>query len=56
MTTNSLWFHGQKTWGVLVNNKLTWDLNISSVVAKENKTLRFLRRHFSWASGVASRT
>ena len=35
-----------KDLGVLVNNKLTWDLQISSVVAKANKTLGFLRRHF----------
>jgi hypothetical protein len=28
--------------GVLVNNKLTWYLQISSVVAKANKTLVFL--------------
>ncbi|CAB3994436.1 Hypothetical predicted protein [Paramuricea clavata] len=35
-----------KDLGVLVNDKLTWDLQISSVVAKANKTLGFLRRHF----------
>ena len=35
-----------KDLGVLVNNKLTWDLHISSVVAKANKTLGFLYRHF----------
>ena len=35
-----------KDLGVLVNNKLTWDLQISSVVAKANKTLGFLQRHF----------
>ena len=31
---------------VLVNNKLTWNLQISSIVAKANKTLGFLYRHF----------
>ena len=35
-----------KDLGVLVNNKLTWNLQISSVVAKANKTLGFLYRHF----------
>ena len=34
-----------KDLGVLVNNKLTRDLQISSVVAKANMTLGFLRRH-----------
>ncbi len=33
-----------KDLGVLVNNKLTWNLPISSVVA--NKTLGFLYHHF----------
>jgi hypothetical protein len=35
-----------KDLGVLVNNKLTWDLQTPPVVAKANKTLGFLRRHF----------
>ena len=35
-----------KDLGILVNNKLTWNLQISSIVAKANKTLGFLYRHF----------
>ena len=35
-----------KDLGVFVNNKFTWNLQISSVVAKANKTLGFLYRHF----------
>ena len=35
-----------KDLGVLVNNKLTWNLQISSIVAKANKTLGFLYRRF----------
>jgi hypothetical protein len=36
-----------KDLGVLVNSKLTWNLQISSIVAKANRTLGFLYRHFS---------
>ncbi len=41
-----LWLPRQKYLGVLDNNKLTWNLQISSVLAKANKTLGFLYRHF----------
>ena len=34
---------------MIVNNKLTWSSHISSVVAKANKTLGFLNRHFSFS-------
>ena len=34
---------------VVVNNKLTWSLHISSVVAKVNKILGFLNRQFSFS-------
>ena len=34
---------------VVVNNKLTWSLHISSAVAKANKTLGFLNRQFSFS-------
>ena len=45
-----------KDLGVLVNNKLTRNLQISSVVAKANKTLGFLYRHFgSFYIGPAQR-
>ena len=37
-----------KDLGVIVNNKLTWSLHISSVIAKANKTLGFLNRQFSF--------
>ena len=36
-----------KDLGVLVNNKLTWILQMSSVVAKANTALGFLYHHFS---------
>ena len=38
-----------KDLGVIVNNKLTWSSHTSSVVAKANKTLRFLNRHFGFS-------
>ena len=38
-----------KDLGVIVNNKLTWNLHVSSVVAKANKTLGFLNRQFSFS-------
>ena len=34
---------------MIVNNKLTWSSHISSVVAKANKTLGFLNRHFGFS-------
>ena len=37
-----------KNLEVIVNNKLTWSLHISSVVAKANKTLGFLNGQFSF--------
>ena len=39
----------QKDLGVMVNDKLTWNLHTSYVVAKANKMLGFLRRHFGGA-------
>ena len=38
-----------KDLGVIVNNKLTWSSYISSVVAKANKNLGFLYRHFGFS-------
>ena len=37
-----------KDLGVIVNNKLTWSLHFSFVVAKANKTLGFWNRQFSF--------
>ena len=39
----------QKDLGVSVTNTLTWGFHISSVVAKANRKLGFLRRHFGSA-------
>ena len=39
----------QKDLGVMVTDKLTWSLHTSNVVAKANKMLGFLRRHFAGA-------
>ena len=45
----------QKDLGVTVTNTLRWGFHISSVVAKANNTLGFLRRHFSSACLGADR-